>query len=90
LGEDESSGVGFLEGDQAGGELEQGEVVLVFLRPADQIARLRLSHEWQASTIQRRARQPGVRALSVISSPRVRMCGVSPYSPTSSRESALS
>lgn len=36
LGEGESGGVGFLEGDQAGGELEQGEVVLVFLRPADQ------------------------------------------------------
>jgi hypothetical protein len=28
--------VGFLEGDQAAGELEQGEVVLGFLRPADQ------------------------------------------------------
>jgi hypothetical protein len=37
--------------------------------------RLRLSQEWQASTTQRRARQPGVRSLSVISSPRVRMCG---------------
>jgi len=49
-----------------------------------------LSHEWQASTTQRRARQPGVRALSSISSPRLRMCGVSPYSPISSRESALS
>ena len=36
LGEGESCGVGFLEGDQAAGELEQGEVVLVFLRPADQ------------------------------------------------------
>ena len=54
------------------------------------IARLRLSHEWHASTTQRRARQPGVRALSSISSPRLRMCGVSPYSPISSRESALS
>src|SRR5207247_4670239 len=41
------------------------------------IARLRLSHEWQASTTQRRARQPGVRCLSSISSPRLRMCGVS-------------
>ena len=39
LGEGESSGVGFLEGDQAAGELEEGEVVLVFLRPADQDAR---------------------------------------------------
>ena len=28
--------MGFLEGDQAAGELEQGEVVVVFLRPADQ------------------------------------------------------
>jgi len=27
---------GFLEGDQAAGELEQGEVVVIFLRPADQ------------------------------------------------------
>jgi hypothetical protein len=27
---------GFLEGDQAAGELEEGEVVVVFLRPADQ------------------------------------------------------
>jgi hypothetical protein len=32
----ESGGVGFLEGDQAAGELEQREVVLGFLRPADQ------------------------------------------------------
>ena len=32
----ESGGVGFLERDQAAGELEQGEVVLGFLRPADQ------------------------------------------------------
>lgn len=31
----ESGGVGFLEGDQSAGELEQGEVVLGFLRPAD-------------------------------------------------------
>ena len=53
------------------------------------IARLRLSHEWQASTTQRRAFQPGVLALSSISSRRVRMCGVSPYSPTSLSESAL-
>jgi len=29
-------GVGFLERDQAAGELEQGEVVVVLLRPADQ------------------------------------------------------
>ena len=36
LGESESCGVSFLEGDQSAGELEQGEVVLVFLRPADQ------------------------------------------------------
>ncbi len=36
LGEGEPGGVGFLEGDQAVGELEQGEVVFVFLRPADQ------------------------------------------------------
>jgi len=28
--------VGFLERDQAAGELEQGEVVLGFLRPTDQ------------------------------------------------------
>jgi hypothetical protein len=28
--------VSFLEGDQAAGELEEGEVVLVFLRPADE------------------------------------------------------
>jgi hypothetical protein len=28
--------VGFFEGDQSAGELEQGEVVLGFLRPADQ------------------------------------------------------
>ena len=47
-------------------------------------ARLRLSQEWQASTTQRRARQPGVRSLSAISSPRVRMCAVKPRSATSS------
>ena len=28
--------MGFLEGDQSAGELQQGEVVLGFLRPADQ------------------------------------------------------
>jgi hypothetical protein len=32
----ESGGVGFLERDQAASELEEGEVVLGFLRPADQ------------------------------------------------------
>ena len=36
MGGGEAGGVGFLEGDQAAGELEQGEVVGVFLRPADQ------------------------------------------------------
>jgi len=36
LGEGEACGVGFLESDQSAGELEQGKVVLVFLRPADQ------------------------------------------------------
>ena len=41
------------------------------------IARLRFSQEWLASTTQRRARQPGVRTFSAISSPRARMCGVS-------------
>ena len=33
LGEGVSGGVGFLEGDQAAGEVEEGEVVLVFLAP---------------------------------------------------------
>ena len=28
--------MGFFEGDEAAGELEEGEVVLFFLRPADQ------------------------------------------------------
>jgi hypothetical protein len=32
----ESGGVGFLERDQAAGELEEREVVVGFLRPADQ------------------------------------------------------
>jgi len=32
----EGGGARFLECDQAAGELEQGEVVFVFLRPADQ------------------------------------------------------
>jgi hypothetical protein len=36
LGVSESGGVGFLERDQSAAELEQREVVLVFLRPADQ------------------------------------------------------
>jgi hypothetical protein len=49
------------------------------------IPRLRLSHEWQASTTQRRARQSGLRCLSLISSPRVRMCAVKPWPLTSSR-----
>ena len=48
-------------------------------------ARLRLSHEWQASTTQRRALQPGVRSLSLISSPRLRMWGVNARSWASSR-----
>ena len=30
--------MGFFEGDEAAGELEEGEVVLFFLRPADQDA----------------------------------------------------
>jgi hypothetical protein len=38
---------------------------------------LRLSQEWQASTTQRRARQPGMRAFSAISWSRARMCAVS-------------
>jgi hypothetical protein len=41
------------------------------------IARLRFSHEWHASTTQRRAFQSGFLALRSISSPRARMCGVS-------------
>ena len=53
-------------------------------------ARLRFSQEWQASTTQRRARQPGVRSLSSISSPRLRMCAVSPCPASSSRLWALS
>jgi hypothetical protein len=48
-------------------------------------ARFRFSQEWHASTTQRRARQPGVRSLSRISSPRVRMCGVYFRSAVSSR-----
>jgi hypothetical protein len=40
------------------------------------IPRLRFIQEWVASTTHLRARQPGVRAFSSISSPRVRMCGV--------------
>jgi hypothetical protein len=55
-------------------ELEQGEVVVVFFYQRMRIARLRFSQEWQPSTTHRRARQPGVRALSLISSPRVRIC----------------
>ena len=51
-----------------------------FLDQRMRIARLRLSQEWQASTTQRRARQPGVRSLAAISSPRVRMWGVNPCS----------
>ena len=47
-----------------------------FLDQRMRMARLRFSQECVASTTHRRARQPGVRALSLISSPRVRMCGV--------------
>ena len=36
MGESESGGTGFLEGDQAARELKKREVVLGFLRPADQ------------------------------------------------------
>ena len=67
---------GLLEGDEAAGEHQEVEVVLFLLRPADEgIPRLRFSHEWQASTTQRRARHPGTRSLSLISSPRERMWG---------------
>lgn len=38
LGCGEEGAAGFLEGDEAGGELEEGEVVLVFLAPADEDA----------------------------------------------------
>src|SRR6266496_6348892 len=38
LGCGEERTAGFLEGDEAGGELEEGEVVLVFLAPADEDA----------------------------------------------------
>jgi hypothetical protein len=38
LGCGEECAVGFLEGDEAGGELEECEVVLVFLAPADEDA----------------------------------------------------
>ena len=47
-----------------------------FLDQRIRMPRLRFSQEWVASTTQRRARQPGVRVLSLISSPRERMCGV--------------
>ena len=36
MGVSESGGVGFLERDQAAGELQERQVVLGFLRPADQ------------------------------------------------------
>src|SRR6266487_4258118 len=38
LGCGEERTAGFLEGDETGGELEEGEVVLVFLAPADEDA----------------------------------------------------
>ena len=49
-----------------------------FLDQRIRIARLRFSHEWQASTTHRRARQSGLLSLSSISSPRARICGVRP------------
>ena len=52
--------------------------------------RLRFSQEWVASTTQRLARQSGLRLRSLISSPRLRMCGVKPCPVTSSRVSWLS
>jgi hypothetical protein len=48
-----------------------------FLDQRMRMPRLRFIQEWAASTTQRRARQPGVRIFSAISSPRARMCGVS-------------
>ena len=51
-------------------------------------ARLRLSQEWQASTSQRRARQPGVCSFCLISSVRLRICRVSLSWPASSRVEA--
>ena len=75
--------VGFLERDEAAGELEQGEVVLVLLGPADEDAAV--------------AVQPGVGGLHDPppgapvgfadacgdSSPRERMCAVKPFSTAS-------
>ncbi len=47
-----------------------------FLHQRMRRPRFRFSQEWVASTTQRRARQPGIRAFNLISSPRARMCGV--------------
>lgn len=61
-----------------------------FLDQRMRIARLRLSHEWQASTTHRRARHSGLLDLRSISSPRARMCGVNSRSSRSSRTTGKS
>ena len=59
-----------------------------FLDQRMRIARLRLSHEWQASTTQRRARQVGSRSLVASSSPRLRMWGSNRCASASARTSS--
>jgi hypothetical protein len=54
------------------------------------IARLRLSHEYEASTTHRRARHCGLLDLRSISSPRARMCGVNYRASRSSRTAGKS
>src|SRR3954451_17590765 len=80
----ESGGVGFLEGDEAGGELEQGEVVVVFLGPADEDGAVAFQPRVAGLHHPAVCAPAGRASLSAISSPRVRMWGVNPRSVASS------
>jgi hypothetical protein len=77
VGPRRASARAFSGGDQAAGELEEREVAL-FLHRRSTIARLRMSHEWQASATHRLALQLGWRRSRSISSPR---CGRAAHRP---------
>jgi hypothetical protein len=72
----ESGGVGFLERDQAAGELEEREVVLGFLRPADQERAVAVEPGVAGLDDPAAGAPAGSAQLLPTSSARLRMCGV--------------
>ena len=68
----------FLKAIRAQASISRARWFSAFFDQRTSRPRLRFSQEWQASTTQRRARQPGVCSFSAISSPRLRMWAVKP------------